>query len=316
MAWIREHVVDLVPLTAIAIILVYFVLDLLEFQKFQIADAIVLFLLATISLYIISMGFKNDTSFENQETATGVLGSKIQEIDNKLTRSIIEIDTQLKDLKKETAATVRELDSQSEFYRVLNDKVMSAKSRVWLMHLDPHAPDSEIYSDSARTEYFKNCAEKAKAQNGVKNPVEFRRIINIPTMGKLEWTEKLIQETKELQNLHLAYMHIHDMESTFPVSVASCQIIDDRAVFLLNPTLNVVPEGAFKTCVIIENEKVVSVYREYYEKIWSLLEERNSKKGCIIKNGPGTSLFDKNKQRIIENINKGPLEHKEWVVET
>jgi len=280
---------------------------------------------------MVSMSYKNETAFEkingtldknaqdstkfkeefediaiqfgNQGTATGMLGDKINDIDKKLSASVADIDTQLKDLKKESSATVRELDSQSEFYRVLNDKVLSAKSRVWLMHLDPYAPDSVVYSDLARTEYFKNCAEKAIAQNNVQHPVEFRRIIGIPTMGKLEWTERLINETKDLKNLHLAYIHIDDIAESFPVSVTSCQIIDNRAVFLLNPELNVVPEGKFKTCVIIENEKVVQVYKDYYEKIWSLLEEKNSKKGCIIKNGPGTALFEKNKERIIDDIN-------------
>lgn len=343
MTWIRDHISELAPLCALFIVLlIYLVVDLLDFQKFLISDAIVLVFLATISWYIVSMSFKNETSFEkinetldknikdserfkaefedigiqfeNQGTATGLLGDKINQNDNKLSISIKEIDTQLKDLKKETSATVRELDSQAEFYRVLNDKVLSAKSRVWLMHLDPYAPDSNIYADLARTEYFKNCAEKAIAQNTAQHPVEFRRIINIPTLGKLEWAEKLINETKDLKNLHLAYIHIDDIEDSFPISVTSCQIIDNRAVFLLNPELNVVPEGKFKTCIIIENEKIVSVYKNYYEKIWNLLEEKNSKKGCIIKDGPGTSLFNKNKQRILDDINEGSMEHKEGVI--
>lgn len=251
--------------------------------------------------------------FENQGTATGLLGDKINDIDNKLSISIKEIDTQLKDLKKESSATVRELESQAEFYRVLNDKMLSAKSRVWLMHLDPFAPDSVKYSDLARTEYFNNCAEKARTENTAQQPVEFRRIIAIPTLEKLDWTEKLIQDTKALKNLHLAYIHIDDIKYTFPISVTSCQIIDNRAVFLLNPELNVVPEGKFKTCIIIENEKVVSVYKDYYEKIWTLLENNNSK-GCIIKDGPGTTLFDANKQRILDDINKLPTKTEEIVV--
>jgi hypothetical protein len=312
-------------------------MDLLDFSKFVIADAILLLFLATISLYIVSMSFKTDTSFEKIYEALSIttrnidaVNNRIDSIDNSVktvhvnlksqNSGIEKIDQDLEELKKVSTATVRELDSQAEFYRVLDDKVLSAKSKVWLMHLDPHAPDSDIYyADDERKKYFKDCAEKAIAQNGLAHPVEFRRIINIPTLDKLEWVERLIEDTKDLQNLHLAYINVgnvefNDIPQTFPISVTSCQIIDNKSVFLLNPELNVVPEGKFKTCIIIENEKVVSVYKNYYDKIWDALEQKNSKKGCIIKNGPGSTLFTKQKQRIIDDINKNSLENSEGII--
>jgi hypothetical protein len=311
----------------VVIVLIYVVLDLLEFQKFVIADAILLSLLGTISLYIVSMGFKNESSFRKvNETldktkndsdqfkknfneihdaylAQGLANTWMTDSIKDVVTTVKDIKKQVDDIQKESNATVRELDSQPEFYSILDEKVLAAKYKVWLMHLDPHAPDSKkYYNDPARENYFAHCAAKAIAQNGVKNPVEFRRIINIPTLDKLEWAEKLINETKDIQNLHLAYIHLDDIENSFPISVTSCQIMDNKAVFLLNPELNVVPPGKFKKCIIIENEKVVSIYEKYYERIWELLEKKDSNLGCIIKDGPGIELFYKNQQRILDNI--------------
>jgi hypothetical protein len=332
MEWVREHIVDLVPVVAaIFAILIYIFIELLEWQKFVIAEAILLFLLAAISLFIINTAFKNDSAFDkinatvdqtkrDSEEFKGKFGEIHQsflaqgEANGWITDSIKDIKVQLSDIKKESSATVRELESQTEFYRVLNDKVLSAKSKVWLMHLDPYAPDSIIYNDEARKVYFKNCADKAIAQNGANKPVEFRRIINIPNLDKLEWVENLIKETKDIKNLHLAYIHLDDLdiENSFPVSVTSCQIMDNRAVFLLNPELNIVPKGEFKKCIIIENEKVVEIYEEYYKSIWELLKTKNSKMGCIIKDGPGTDMFYKHQQRIVDDINKKPPQSGEW----
>jgi hypothetical protein len=222
-----------------------------------------------------------------------------------ITDSIKEIQVQLDDLKRESNARVRELDSQPVFYRELKKQMLLAEKKVWLMHLDPYAPDSvKNYNDKSREEYFKVCKDRALDQNGVSNPVEFRRIINIPTMEKLDWTEKLIESTKDLQNFQLAYIYVDDIENTFPVSITSCQIMDNNAVFLLNPELNIVPGGAFKKCILIENQNVVSIYDTYYTHIWEELQKTDSKLGCIIKDGPGTELFYQNKQRIIDNIKK------------
>lgn len=90
--------------------------------------------------------------------------------------------------------------------------------------------------------------------------------------------------------------------------------MDNEAVFLLNPELNVVPKGEFKKCIIIENEKVVSIYDEYYKNIWELLRKKNSDLGCIIKDGPGTELFYKQKQRILDKINENSPQSKEAIL--
>lgn len=301
--WVRDHIVDVVLMSAaVGLIAIYLALDLLDIQQFVIVDAIMLFLLAEVSLYSISMGYKNESSFEK-------INSSLQKnsVDNEtLNESVKAINSEIKDIKKESTATVRELNSQAEFYRVLNDKVMSATNNVWLMHLDPHAPDSDIYSDPVRKDYFDNCLKKAKTQS-----IEIRRIISIPTPGKLEWTQNLVRDTKDLRNFLLAYIDIPDIENSFPISVTSCQIIDNRVMFLLNPSLNVVPEGEFRKCIIIENENVVSIYKRYYESIWDSLKERNGKLGCIIKDGPGTAHFDRNLQRIKDDIARKSLQHGE-----
>jgi len=342
--WVSENLADAILILAATIaVMSYVVAELLELQKFEVPLAILLFLLTTISLFIIHMAFKNDNSFsdinetlEQTKNDSNEFKRKFVEIHSLLdkakqdinafkgnfveihdayraqgeangliTDSIKEMKIQLDDLKRESNAKVRELDSQPVFYRELKKQVLLAEKKVWLMHLDPYAPDSvKNYNDKSREDYFDACKKMAQDQNGVSDPVDFRRIINIPTMEKLEWTEKLIESTKNLQNLHLAYIYVDDIENSFPVSITSCQIMDDNAVFLLNPELNVVPGGTFKKCILIENQNVVKVYEAYYNRIWEELQKSDSKLGCIIKDGPGTEQFTQNKQRIIDNIKK------------
>jgi len=355
LGWLREHLGEIPVVVAIFLIAVSVALDMLGIKNFIFADAILLSLLAAISIYIIILGYKTEDSFktineslsqnadENLRLNTRIdkidesnkflkdilvaqgdavnhwgeqikeikdelgsqvtavqshLGNQVKTVRNELGIQVNEVKVEIKDLKTESAAKIRELGHQNDFYRQLNEKVKEAQEKVWLMHLDPHAPTSDFYNDPTRKEYFENCLEKAKSQQ-----VVIKRIINIPTMDKLEWTENLIKETSGLQNIHLAYINIDDIEHSFPQSVISCQIIDNDSMFLLNPMRNVVPEGDFPKCILIENKNVVSIYTEYYDALWKKLSDPQCTFGCIIKNGPSSQLFETHHQRIKDDIN-------------
>lgn len=207
----------------------------------------------------------------------------------------------IKRLNDSTKNVIIPLTKQSELYTELENKVVHANRRVYLMHLDSKPPTSSTYNDNNRIKYFKNCL--AKAEEG---RVKFRRIVNIENQEMLDWVENLINATDDLQNYQIAYIKTGDkgIENNFPFTITSCQIIDDDKMFLLNPVQNYVPRGEFLDCAYIENTEIVTVYAEYYNKLWIHLNDTECKYGFMIKDGPGTRLFKENKQKIIDNFVK------------
>ncbi len=221
----------------------------------------------------------------------------------------ITLDNQSKNLKVivnemssiKVDAHIRGLNDQTDFYNLLQQKVNNSVERVWLMHLDPFRPDAKTISDKARVAHFDNLVNFAK-----NNPkVDIRRIISIPDYEKLKWVNELIEKTANIRNIHFAYIKIDEIEKSFPVTVISCQIIDNNMMFLLNPTLNYVPGGTFKECLYIENTKMVNIYKEYYEKLWDKLKEDDCQHiGCLIKDGSNCEHFKKHLATIEDNIKK------------
>jgi len=278
MNWINKYISEIPIYAIVCSIFLYFLLAALRLLNVEIASFILLALLASISLHILNMAKKVDYSLD-----------KISKIFNDVTI-----------LKNGSPALITGLSNQEIFYGILKEKVNEASERVWLMHFDPWAPDAPEYSDCEKEKYFdfsKNFA--------IEHPhVDVKRIIGIPNQNKLDWVEQLVEDTREIRNLHLGYLYVGDIQNSFPRSVTSCQIIDKNKIFLLNPLLNHIPPGDFKKCIYIENREIVSIYEQYYERIWNEITEYNSPYGCLLKDGPGRALFDQNVKKIQDNFNK------------
>lgn len=199
-----------------------------------------------------------------------------------------------KNLENGFNAYIRILDDQNSFYSALTDAVCNAKMEVMFIHLDPYVATKKDHCEDGRANYFDAAHEYVKS-----NSIRMRRIISIPNEKKLEWTKNLIDKTKEIKTLDLAYIKINDIEKSFPETVISCDIIDDHRLFLLNPTLNYIPTGKeFRGILDIENADAVIIYKEYFEKLWTEVTKENSKLGCYLKKGSDCTYFDRNLSRI------------------
>lgn len=298
--WLNENISD-IPILAIVISAVlYIVFSALGLLNIVYANYLLLALLAALSWRILSITQKMKNAFIKIDT-TFAYQNKNNE---KITGKISKISDDVLSLVNEDTAFIDEFDNLEEFYDSLEKKEIAASKRVWLMHLDPWPPTSSKCNSRGRVDYFDNILKIVKG----KDEIEVKRIINIPNLEKLEWVENLVKETDQRDNFHLAYINVKNIEYFFPTTI-SCQIIDEDKIFLLNPLLNHIPRTSFKKCVYIENRKVTAIYEDYYERLWSELENENCAFGCIIKGGKGTDLFDNNLQRIKNDINKRSDQH-------
>nr|WP_321498407.1 hypothetical protein [uncultured Methanolobus sp.] len=206
-------------------------------------------------------------------------------------------------LRNASPTLLTEISNEKDFYVLLDEKVKKSSHRVWWMHLDPWEPNSPQVAEEQRQIYFNNMLQYIKL-----NPrIVYKRIISIPDNAKLAWVEKLINDTSEYNNLELAYINIDCIEkfgTKSVMTVISCQIIDNDKMFLLNPLLNYVPEatGTFKKCLYFENKEIVSIYQEYYSKLWDTITSGGNLHGCLLKSGVGSKRFYDNIDRIKKDI--------------
>jgi hypothetical protein len=233
-------------------------------------DKMLLSFASAISFFMINLSFKTKVS--------------VDEINEKLEK------------QPEDIANVKVLNNKEEFYACLQAKTMESKNRVWLMHLDTYAPTSKQYNDNVRKNYFQFSEDFARTHKNVK----IKRIMSLSNKEKLDWVTKLIERTKNVNNLYLAYIKIDGLEDSFPKTMVSCQIIDDDKLFLLNPALNIVPGGDFNPCLYIENKEIVKIYAKYYEDLWHDAKF-NHNSSCFLKDGPND--YNKNLKIIEEHIN-------------
>ena len=47
-----------------------------------------------------------------------------------------------------------------------------------------------------------------------------------------------------------------------------------------------------------KNAKIVSIYEEYNNRFWDELTKENCSFGCLVKDGPGSALFESNLNKI------------------
>lgn len=293
----RNNIIDITSCISIIAALISVLVYLISSRVGWNIDgiSILLTLLASISLFIITNTKKSE-----------IVNDAINQISNNVnaikigTDNLNQISNDVKAIKTGTPALIIGINNQHDFYCHLNEKVLKSTNRVWLTHLDQWAPISPKYTDLDRVNYFDSVLQYAKNHE----EIDFKRIISIPNEEKLAWVEKLINDSSSHHNLNFAYIKIDDIETLFPTSVVSCQIIDFDKMFILNPLLNRVPRtrGKFKDCLYFENRKIVEVYADYYDKLWDELSKKNCSFGCLLKDGNGTDLFYSKKNMILDHI--------------
>jgi len=214
----------------------------------------------------------------------------------------VERDTELKEIKskiEQIAPTVTRLSNEirnfnnaslevltqhEDFYSKLTKCRLCATSEVLLTQLDPNPPES--YEDeSKRKSYFDSDIEYAKSHPHI----NIKRILRIETKKKMEWVRGLIEATKDLPNLFLAFVNIENIakERPFP-KMLSLQIIDRNEVFVLNPQYSYMPKS-YQPCFYLKNRDVAQIFVDYHTDIWRELERDSEndeyKHGCILKEG-------------------------------
>lgn len=169
--------------------------------------------------------------------------SKLMKIDDGL-NSLTTMDNKLQTLETNVSkllhknpVSVEIIEDPDEFYKKLKDAESTATVRIWVTHLDPYPPTSRKLETSAtneRTAYFNFLNDFAKAHP----KVEVKRIIGISTIEKLEWLKEQMVLTKDIDNISFAYIRADCFghgDSLSPLTVVSCQVIDDNKTFVLNP---------------------------------------------------------------------------------
>jgi len=179
----------------------------------------------------------------------------------------------------EDRADIRIITSQAGLYELMTEKIKNAKKNVCIMHLDHYPPTH--FANEARTAYFKFIFDFGKANENVL----MRRITTINSREKGEWVKGKMIETQDEDNLNIAYISAANLDSTSLKTVVSCQIVDDMGVFIMNPLSNTVSgSGNFPNCWYIENKKVVKLYQQYYDTLFTFAELQCN--GCqMLKNG-------------------------------
>lgn len=231
----------------------------------------------------------------NRDTEFSEIKQKLNEIDpivsnfaNEIKDEIKEIEPIVKSLSSEIRnfnnASIEVLSQHEDFYYKLNKCRLGATREVLLTQLDPNPPES--YEDeSKRKSYFASDIEYAKSHPNV----TIKRILSIETIEKMEWVRGLIDATKDLPNLFLAFVNIENItkERPFP-KMLSLQIIDGNEVFVLNPQYSYMPKS-YQSCFYLKNKDVAKIFVDYHTSIWRELERdsENSefKQGCILKEG-------------------------------
>lgn len=210
--------------------------------------------------------------------------SELKEINSKIEQIVPTVTNLSTEIRNINNASIEILTQHEDFYYKLTKCRLCAKTEVLLTQLDPHPPES--YEDeSKRKSYFASDIEYARTHSNV----NIKRILSIETEAKMKWVRDLIEATKDLPNLFLAFVNIDNIakERPFP-KMLSLQIIDKEEVFVLNPQYSYMPKS-YQPCFYLKNKDVAQIFADYHAAIWRELELDSEndeyKHGCILKEG-------------------------------
>ena len=270
-----KALVIFLPLIALLVQLIYVsVVSVISPAKFL--DAVTSIALPSIiSLTITFIG-----KFFDDYMETNARQKELAAIKESVDTIVPTVNTLSHEMRSINNASIEVLSLHEDFYTKLTKCRLEAKREVLLTQLDPDPPES--YEDaSKRKSYFASDVDYATSHPNV----SIYRILSIETPEKLKWVEGLIEATKDLPNLFLAFINITDISKAPPFpKMLSLQIIDREEVFFLNPQFSYMPKS-YKACYYIKNTEVAQIYVEYHKEIWRALSLENSPHGCILKDG-------------------------------
>lgn len=244
-------------------------------------------------IFIIAKSFSDDAQNDQVKQSLNDIKDIVPKI-LKIESSVENINSIVPNINTTTAKVLVKRD---EFYTCLKECREKAKSKVWLMHLDPIAPFE--FGEGVRKDYFDSTIQYARD-----NPnIEIRRILSIPSIQKLEWALMCVNDSKDLNNLHFAYLRIDDIASTVPTPpIISVQIIDDTEMLYLDPRYSYMPQRYYP-CVYLNNHEVVKLFSAYYTSLWDRIENcKDPGYGCILKNGFDYNGISEKTESILVNI--------------
>ena len=287
-------------LAAVFLLLGYNILNQLDkLPSFFTPQTTILSYGITITLFFVGLSRKINDAINHIEAGkveTKNTMSDIKKYEDEVKTELVKLNTTLTE-KCEEDAKVQVITISDELYEKLGVAIKNAKKRVLIMHLDPHSP--EYHDNPARTAYFNLIFDFIK-----RHPhITMKRITSLCELEKAQWLWRIIENTKDVERLDIAYINIPNLEKMFLSTVVSCQIIDDDKIFILNPMGNTVPaSGTCGESLYIESKKVVDVYERYYERLWDHAQFR-VEGCCVLKSGKNcdfvalTDIIDKLKMQ-------------------
>jgi hypothetical protein len=195
--------------------------------------------------------------------------------------------------------TTEVIENFSRFYEILENCREKAKRRLQLTQLDPQPPS--YYGDPKRQAYFDidTFVKYAKEHPEVK----IQRIISVPTLEKLEWVRELIEKSRNINNIYIAYIRFEkDIRKYWPTPpILSVQVIDEDELLMDNPQHSYMPHR-FAPCLYMRDQQAVKLYSEYYDELWKSLEKSEDiNRGFVLKDGMDMNGYEE-KLKIIESL--------------
>lgn len=297
------------PIAAVILLFGYTILSALNaLPSFFSTNTLLFSYATTITLFFIGLGRKVETNIkvvEDGKKDTKELILDIKDLAKDIKSSIFDTSESFELLNKTLTEQCKEdakihvIYSADELYEKLGEAIKHAKD-IRIMHLDPFSPNH--YKSPARTEYFKTIFDYVKLHNDV----TMKRLTSLNEVEKIEWLKGLIEETRNIEKLDIAYIDIpKNRDDSFLNTLVSCQVLDGNKTFLLNPMGNTVPAGGTQGEVLyIESESVAKVYEKYFDRLWDIAVRKHGN-SRIIKSGR-TYLEDelnKVEARLRENNN-------------
>lgn len=150
--------------------------------------------------------------------------------------------------------------SRPEFYKHMLAALERAGKTVDLTQLDSHPP--QHYGTPNMVVYFKRQREIV-----VERPhVQFRRIVAVPTLAKLEWLLDVLEATADYANFQIRVTELPRHEH-LPAPL-SLQIFDRQELCLVDPTIGSMLPGEQENMLWIAGKDVAEVFGNYYNDLW------------------------------------------------
>lgn len=199
--------------------------------------------------------------------------SHYKQMNNSLKSIEIELEKNREQISNSMSSSLlhqAERCDRPQFYRRMLSALSEAKFTVDLTQFDSHPP--KHFATEEMQAYF--VAQELKVKNDLN--VEFRRIVAIPTLEKLEWVLDFLDNIGECPNFQVSSIDLA-VNSDLPPPL-SLQIFDKKQICLVDPTRGHMSHNEHNNMLWCNGEAVARVFNIYYSELYS--------KATILKMGP------------------------------